>query len=423
MQIIKNSEELQKFIKKLKKRSTSHNSVEKKVKQILDEVRKKGDQAVIKYTKLFDKHSLPIKIEPEEVEKNAKKVSKQIIDALKFATERIKKFHEHQLEKSWQYEEEDIVLGQIIRPLERVGVYIPGGKASYPSTVLMNIIPAQIAGVSEVAVCVPTPHGEINPVVCSALHLLKIKEVYRIGGAQAIGAMAYGTETIKGVDKVVGPGNIYVTTAKKLIFGEVDIDMIAGPSEIMIIADSFANSRFVAADMLSQAEHDEMACSILITTSEKLAECVKKEIANQIKLLPKASIAKKALKSFGAIILVKSLKEATDITNTIAPEHLEIITEEPDKLVHSVKNVGAIFLGQWSTEPIGDYVAGPNHTLPTSGTARFFSPLGVYDFVKRSSLIKVGQKGFNRLAPYVEKLATVEGLQAHANTVKIRKST
>ncbi|MGB9822459.1 histidinol dehydrogenase [Thermodesulfovibrio sp.] len=423
MLTIKDKIELERFIKKLRKRSTSEPEIEENVKKILNEVKKKRDKALIKYTKLFDRHNLPLKIEPDEIKKKADNVSKEVIDALRFASERIRKFHEHQLENSWQYEEEDITLGQLIRPIERLGAYVPGGKASYPSTVLMNIIPAQVAGVREIAICVPTPHGELNSTVCAALHLLGIKEVYRIGGAQAIGAMAYGTETVKKVDKIVGPGNIYVATAKKLVFGEVDIDMIAGPSEILIIADSSAIPAFVAADMLSQAEHDEMACSILVTNSEKLSEAVKKEISVQLKSLPKASIAKKSLKNFGAIIIVKSLNEACDVANEIAPEHLEIMTENPEKLLPLLKNAGAIFLGQWTPEPIGDYVAGPNHTLPTSATARFFSPLGVYDFLKRSSLIKVGKKGFNKLASYVEVLASLEGLQAHANTVRVRKTT
>jgi len=423
MLIIKDKTELQRFIKRLRKSSTSEPVIEENVKKILNEVRKAGDKALIKYTKLFDRHSLPLKIDTEEIKEKAKEVSKEVLDALKFAAQRIRKFHKRQLESSWQYKEGDITLGQIIRPLHRIGAYVPGGKASYPSTVLMNIIPAQVAGVTEIAVCVPTPQGEINPTVCAALELLDIKEVYRIGGAQAIGALAYGTETIKKVDKIVGPGNIYVATAKKLVFGEVDIDMIAGPSEIMIVADSSANPAFIASDMLSQAEHDEMASSILVTTSEKLADEVKKEISKQLKTLPKAEIAKKSLKNFGAILLVKSLEEATEVVNEIAPEHLEIMTEHPDELLPMIKNAGAIFLGQWNTEPIGDYVAGPNHTLPTGGTARFFSPLGVYDFIKRSSIIKIGKNGFKKFAPYVEILATLEGLQAHANTVKIRKTT
>lgn len=423
MQVIKEKEKFFKFLKKIHKRTTANIKTEKAVRKILNDVLKRGDKALFKYNEIFDKHKLPLKISLDEIKENSRKVSEDVINALKFAAKRIRKFHLRQIEKSWQYKEGDITLGQIIRPLERVGAYVPGGKAVYPSTVLMNIIPAQVAGVKEIAVCVPTPNGEINPVLCAALNILDIKEVYRVGGAQAIAALAYGTETIKKVDKIIGPGNIYVAVAKKLVFGEVDIDMIAGPSEILIIADESANPAFVAADMLSQAEHDEMACSVLITTSEYLAQSVKKEITKQLKTLPKAFIAKESLKNFGAIIIVSSLEEACHIANTIAPEHLEVITKNPEELLPLLKNAGAIFLGQWTTEPIGDYVAGPNHTLPTSGTARFFSPLGVYDFIKKSSLIKVGEKGFKKLAPYVEILATLEGLQAHANTVKIRKIT
>ncbi|GAB6182665.1 histidinol dehydrogenase [Thermodesulfovibrio hydrogeniphilus] len=420
MQTIRTKEQLSKILKKIRKRATSNPKIERTVKKILDEVRKKGDEALIKYNLLFDKHSLPLKISLDEIKENAKKVPAAVVDALKFAAERIRKFHEKQLDASWQYEEEDIVLGQIIRPIERVGAYVPGGKACYPSTVLMNIIPAQVAGVKEIAVCVPTPEGHINPVLCAAFDILEVQECYRVGGAQAVGALAYGTETIKKVDKIVGPGNIYVATAKKIVFGEVDIDMVAGPSEILVIADDSANPSFVASDMLSQAEHDEMACSVLVTVSENLAKEVKKEIQKQIKLLPKASIAEASLKNFGAIIITSSLDEACEVANIIAPEHLEIMTENPESLLPKIKNAGAVFLGKWTPEPIGDYVAGPNHTLPTSGTARFFSPLGVYDFVKRSSLIKVGAQGFKKLAPYVELIAEVEGLHAHANTVKVR---
>lgn len=422
MFIIRKSESFTKFIEKLRKRNFSETKIEKTVIKILEEVSKKGDKALYKYNELFDQHKLPLRITPNEIKNNSKKVPKNVVNAINFAAQRIRKFHEKQLEKSWQYEEGDILLGQIIRPLERVGAYVPGGKAAYPSTVLMNIIPAQVAGVKEIAVCVPTPHGELNPIVCAALNILGIKEVYRVGGAQAIAAMAYGTETIKKVDKIVGPGNIYVATAKKLVFGEVDIDMIAGPSEILIIADDSANPAYVAADMLSQAEHDEMACSVLVTNSEKLANSVKKEIAKQLKSLPKASIAKESLKNFGAIIVVKSLQEACDVANSIAPEHLEVMTENPEELLPLLKNAGAIFLGQWTPEPVGDYVAGPNHTLPTSGTARFFSPLGVYDFIKRTSLIKCGESSFKKFAPYVEILSTLEGLEAHTNTIKIRQS-
>lgn len=421
MLTIRTKENLNRFIKRLDRRSTFQRKIEATVRKILKEVLSKGDTSLVKYNELFDKHTLPLKVNIEEIKESSKKVSKDVYDAINFAALRIRKFHEKQLESSWQYEEGDITLGQIIRPLERVGAYVPGGKASYPSTVLMNIIPAQVAGVREIAVCVPTPEGELNPVVCAALDILGIKEIYRVGGAQAVAAMAYGTETIKRVDKIVGPGNIFVALAKRLVFGVVDIDMIAGPSEILIIADNSAIPSFVAADMLSQAEHDEMACSVLVTTSEKLALSVKKEIVKQLRQLPKSSIAEKSLKNFGAIVIVNSISEACEVANIIAPEHLEIMTEKPREILPFIKNAGAIFLGQWTPEPIGDYVAGPNHTLPTTGTARFFSPLGVYDFIKRSSLIEVGRDSFLKFAPYVDLLANVEGLQAHANTIKIRK--
>ncbi|MEJ5228019.1 histidinol dehydrogenase [Thermodesulfovibrio sp.] len=421
MLTIRTKENLNRFIKRLDRRSTFQRKIEATVRKILKEVLSKGDTSLVKYNELFDKHTLPLKVNIEEIKESSKKVSKDVYDAINFAALRIRKFHEKQLESSWQYEEGDITLGQIIRPLERVGAYVPGGKASYPSTVLMNIIPAQVAGVREIAVCVPTPEGELNPVVCAALDILGIKEIYRVGGAQAVAAMAYGTETIKRVDKIVGPGNIFVALAKRLVFGVVDIDMIAGPSEILIIADNSAIPSFVAADMLSQAEHDEMACSVLVTTSEKLALSVKKEIVKQLRQLPKSSIAEKSLKKFGAIVIVNSISEACEVANIIAPEHLEIMTEKPREILPFIKNAGAIFLGQWTPEPIGDYVAGPNHTLPTTGTARFFSPLGVYDFIKRSSLIEVGRDSFLKFASYVDLLANVEGLQAHANTIKIRK--
>ncbi len=284
----------------------------------------------------------------------------------------------------------------------------------------MNIIPAQVAGVSEIALCVPTPKGETNPYVMAAIKLLGVKEVYRIGGAQAIGAMAYGTETIKKVDKIVGPGNIYVATAKRLVFGEVDIDMIAGPSEVLIIADAYANPVFAAADLLSQAEHDEIASAILITDSLVFAKKVSSEVASQLKKLKRKEIAIKSISKYGAIIIVKDIKGAAKISNDIAPEHLEIMTQKPEKLLTEIKNAGAIFLGSWSPEPMGDYSAGPNHTLPTGGTAKFSSPLGVYDFLKRSSLISFKKEGFMRLAKTVETIADTEGLEAHGNTVRVR---
>lgn len=424
MRILRNSKETSDFLMLLKKRAAAPDNpgnVEKTVKKIISDVIKKGDRAVIRYTEKFD--SLKIKelrIKPSEIARYADKADKKMVKHLELASKRIKTFHEMQKEESWFLTEDKTILGQIVRPLERVGAYVPGGKASYPSTVFMNVIPAQVAGVKEIVVCVPTPRNEINPYVMAAVKMLGIKEVYRVGGAQAIAAMAYGTETIKSVDKIVGPGNIYVATAKKLVFGEVDIDMIAGPSEVLIIADKTADPVFIAADLLSQAEHDELASSILITNSKTLAVAVRKELAKQLSELKRKAIAEKSIRKHGAILVTKDLKEAVRISNEIAPEHLEIMTEKPGELLKSVKNAGAIFLGKWTPEPLGDYIAGPNHTLPTGGTARFFSPLGVYDFMKRSSLLSFSRKGFMELAGAVLNIAEIEGLSAHANTIKVR---
>jgi histidinol dehydrogenase len=286
----------------------------------------------------------------------------------------------------------------------------------------MNVIPAQVAGVPEIALCVPTPRGEINPHVMAAIKLLGVQEIYRIGGAQAIGAMAFGTETVNKVDKIVGPGNIYVATAKKLVFGEVDIDMIAGPSEILIIADSSANPRFISADLLSQAEHDSHASSILVTNSQRLAYAVARELRIQLLKLVRKDIAQKSIQRYGAVIITKKMKDAAEISNQIAPEHLEIMTRNPRKLLPMIKNAGAIFLGEWSPEALGDYSAGPNHTLPTGGTARFSSPLGVYDFTKRSSLLNFTKEGFRRLSTTVKLIADTEGLEAHAQSIRERES-
>lgn len=422
MKILKTQKEIASFLNLLRRRALGVSpEIENAVKNILADVKKNGDSAVKKYTLKFDRHNLSLKIKPVEIRGYTKKADKKIVKALELSANRIWEFHERQREKSWSFKKDGALLGQIIRPIERAGIYVPGGKASYPSTVLMNVIPAQVAGVNEIALCVPTPNGEINPHVMAAIELLGVKEVYRIGGSQAVGAMAYGTKSIKKVDKIVGPGNIFVALAKKMVFGEVDIDMIAGPSEILIIADEIANPEFVAADMLGQAEHDELASSILITDSEVLADNVIHELDIQLKGLKRKDIAKKSLKRFGAIIKTKSIKEATDIANEIAPEHLEIMTRQPEKDVEMVKNAGAVFLGQWTPEPLGDYSAGPNHTLPTGGTARFSSPLGVYDFIKRTSLLQFNKKGFMLLSNAVEAIADIEGLEAHANTVRIRK--
>jgi len=417
--------QVQQFIDLLKKRSSSsviENEIQKTVRKIITDVRKQGDRAVKKYTEKFDSIKLKgLSVSQKEIDTAAKKVEKKFFLSLKHASRRIRTFHEHQKERSWQFSAGGITVGQIIRPVDRVGVYVPGGKAAYPSTVLMNVIPAQVAGVKEIAVCVPTPGGKINRYVASAIKLLNVKEVYRIGGAQAIAALAYGTGTIKKVDKIVGPGNIFVADAKKMVFGDVGIDMVAGPSEILIIADRTADPCFIASDLLSQAEHDEMASSVLITDSMHLAERVSIELSIQLKKLRRKDIAGKSLLKYCAIIVTGNLKKAADIANRIAPEHLEIMTKNPSRLLPEIKNAGAVFLGQWTPEPLGDYAAGPNHTLPTGGTARFSSPLGVYDFIKRTSLINATKKGFNGLAGTVETIADVEGLEAHGNTVRVRK--
>ncbi|MEK6672230.1 MAG: histidinol dehydrogenase [Nitrospirota bacterium] len=422
MKILRKTKEIETFLKLLRERASgSSGDIDKSVMRILSNVRKHGDRAVIKYTGKFDSLKLQdLRIKPAEITRHADKADKKVLKALELAAKRIKTFHEMQKEESWFFSENETMLGQIVRPLERVGAYVPGGKASYPSSVLMNVIPAQVAGVNEIALCVPTPKGETNPYVMAAIMMVGIKEVYRIGGAQAIGAMAYGTQTIKKVDKIVGPGNIYVATAKKMVFGEVDIDMIAGPSEILIIADKNANPVFIAADLLSQAEHDELASSILVTDSKALATAVQRELLRQLAHLNRRDIATKSIKNYGAIIMAKDLKEAVKLANEIAPEHLEVMTKEPEKLLPLVRNAGAVFLGQWTPEPIGDYIAGPNHTLPTGGTARFSSPLGVYDFVKRTSLLSFSREDFMKLARPVLDIAGIEGLDAHGNTVRVR---
>jgi histidinol dehydrogenase len=423
MKIIKKNADFLDFLKNLQVRgAVADSSVERSVREILRDVKVNGDAAVMKYTKKFDdKKAGKIAVSSAEINKIAARAKPEIVKALESAARRIRKFHEKQTERSWSFSENDAVLGQIIRPLKRVGIYVPGGKAAYPSTVLMNVIPAQVAGVKEIAVCVPVPGGEINPYVMAAVRMLGIKEVYRVGGAQAVAAMAFGTKTIKKVDKIVGPGNIFVATAKKMVFGPVDIDMIAGPSEILIIADSSADAAFIAADMLGQAEHDELASAVLITDSRKLAEKVTKEITVQLSALKRQEIAGASLDNYGAIVIARNIQEAVKFSNQIAPEHLEVMTENPMDILPMIENAGAVFLGPWTPEALGDYAAGPNHTLPTGGTARFFSPLGVYDFYKRSSMLSFGKKGFLRLSKIVETIADTEGLEAHGNTIRVRK--
>ena len=440
MRILKKPQEIEAFLSLLRERASGGSpAVEETVKRILSDVRRNGDGAVIKYTKKFDSlKAKDLRIKPTEITRHANKADRKIVKSLERSAKRIRSFHNMQREESWVIRDGETkkisfgkassgrrgsrsaLLGQMLTPLRRVGVYVPGGKASYPSTVLMNVIPAQVAGVGEIALSVPTPHNEVNPYVMAAIEMLGVKEVYRMGGAQAVGAMAYGTRTIPRVDKIVGPGNIFVAMAKKLVFGEVDIDMIAGPSEVLIIADKTASPRFIAADLLSQAEHDELASSILITDSGSLAVAVQKELKLQLSGLKRKGIAESSIKNYGAIIIRKDLKKAVQLSNEIAPEHLEVLTQYPFDVLRGIRNAGAIFLGPWTPEPLGDYAAGPNHTLPTGGTARFFSPLGVYDFVKRSSLLSFSREGFTRLAKTVITVSEIEGLNAHGNTIRVR---
>lgn len=394
------------------------------VKEVVERVRKEGDPAVLEYTEKFDKARLTLKdlkVTPDEIKEAYNKVEPNKVEALKLAARNIRSFHEKQKVNSWVTQEADgVILGQLARPIRSAGVYVPGGKACYPSSVLMNVIPAKVAGVEQLVMCSPVPGGVLNPYILVAADIAGVRDIFKIGGAQAIAAMAYGTATIPKVDKIVGPGNIYVATAKRAVFGQVDIDMIAGPSEILVIADDSADPVFVASDLLSQAEHDELASSILITTSRSLADKVVADVERQLANLSRREIARKALDRFGAVVLAGDLKEAADIANAIAPEHLELAVENPFELLAQIRNAGAIFLGHYTPESVGDYIAGPNHVLPTGGTARFFSPLSTDSFMKKSSLIFYTREGLDKAAEAIMQIADVEGLEAHGNTIRVR---
>jgi histidinol dehydrogenase len=393
------------------------------VREILRQIKEAGDSALVEYTSRFDHHDLlagGIKVTREEIDQAHDQVSDAEKGALKLAAENIREFHERQVQHSWEYEKNGVLLGQSQRPLETVGIYVPGGKASYPSSVLMNAIPAKVAGVNNVIMCSPTPNGKCSPHTLVAAEIAGVDSIFKVGGAQAVGAMAYGTATIPRVDKIVGPGNIYVALAKKMVFGLVDIDMIAGPSEILIVADDSARANFIAADLLSQAEHDEQAVSILVTCSEKLAHEVIMELEKQVPSLSRQSIIKESLGGQCRLFVVESLEDAVFIANDIAPEHLELAVRDPQACAKNIKNAGAIFLGHYTPEAVGDYFAGPNHVLPTSGTARFSSPLGVYDFVKRTSIISYSHEALKRATSSIKVLAEMEHLDAHANAVDIR---
>ena len=400
--------------------------VNESVEKIVNNVKNNGDKALIEYAKQFDRYTInnieEIKVTKEEIEQGAKAVGENFIRILNRAKEQITEFHKNQIEKSWTiYKDNNVIMGQLVRPLKRIAVYVPGGTAAYPSTVLMNIIPAKLAGVKEIIMITPVKAGgKIPNVILAAAKVCGIEKIYKIGGAQAIAAVAYGTETIPKVDKIVGPGNIYVATAKKYVYGTVDIDMIAGPSEVLVIADEKANPKYIAADLMSQAEHDKLSSAILITTSEQIADEVNEEIERQIKYLKRKDIIEYSLTNFGAAIVVKSINEAFDVANEIAPEHLEILVEDPMSQLSKVYNAGSIFLGENSPEPLGDYMSGTNHVLPTSGTAKFYSSLGVYDFVKYSSFSYYPKEVLETFKEDVVEFANLEGLDAHANSIKVR---
>ena len=388
------------------------------VRRIVGDVRSRGDAAVIEWTRKIDGVELKsFALDAEEMSSAVERVKPEVLASLKVAAENIRRFHAEQLPKSWMtYRGENSLLGQAVIPLSRVGVYVPGGTAAYPSSVLMNVIPAKVAGVGSVVMCTPNA----NPHVLAAAQLAGVDRIFKIGGAQAVAAMAFGTEQIPRVDKIVGPGNIFVTLAKKEVYGHCDIDMLAGPSEILIIADAAANPEYAAADMLSQAEHDPLACSIVITTSAELAEKIAAQVETQLQRLPRKEIVQASIERNGLIVVAKDLDEATDFANFSAPEHLELLTSAPFELLPKIRNAGAIFLGAYSPEPLGDYLAGPNHVLPTGGTAKFYSVLNVETFLKRTSLISYTRGDLLKAAQDVIRLAEAEGLQAHAAAIRQR---
>lgn len=412
------------FIKELKLRAeNSDKDVVPAVSEIINNVRKKGDKAVYDYTVKFDgKAPEKTEITKEEIEELIKDCEPLFMEAITKAAANIKDFHARQVQQSWLTTKENgVIMGQRVRGLKRVGIYVPGGTAAYPSSVLMNAIPAKLAGVEEVImVTPPCKDGKPNPNIMAAAKIAGVDRVFLMGGAQAVAALAYGTETVPKVDKIVGPGNIFVATAKKLLYGVVDIDMIAGPSEILIVADKTANPKFLAADLMSQAEHDRLASSILLTTSDEIAVETEKEVLRQVEKLSRKDIIEYSLSNFGAIIVCSDMTQAVDFANELAPEHLEVCCENPMEYVGKLHNAGSVFLGNYSPEPLGDYFAGPNHVLPTSGTARFFSPLSVDSFVKKSSFIYYTEDALKKDAELIEEFAKKEGLTAHANSITVR---
>jgi histidinol dehydrogenase len=403
----------------------SYTQYEQTVNEIIENVRNNGDKALFDYTLKFDKCELDaskVTVTRQEIEDAYAKLSPDFIEVMKKSADNIRVFHEKQKRNSWiETKEDGSILGQRILPIEISGVYVPGGKAAYPSSVLMNVVPAKVAGVERIIMCTPPQaDGSVNPGTLVAADIAGVDEVYKVGGAQAIAAMAFGTESIPKVDKITGPGNIFVALAKKACFGHVSIDSIAGPSEILVLADDTANARYVAADLLSQAEHDELASAILVTTSQRLADEVSKEIEEFLRTLSRADIIRKSLDNYGYIFIADTMEDAIDAANAVASEHLEIITSNPFEVMTKIKNAGAIFLGEYSSEPLGDYFAGPNHILPTNRTARFFSPLNVDDFMKKSSIIAYSREALEKVHKDIELFAKEESLTAHANSIAVR---
>ena len=403
----------------------SYTQYEQTVNEIIENVRNNGDKALFDYTLKFDKCELDaskVTVTRQEIEDAYAKLSPDFIEVMKKSADNIRVFHEKQKRNSWiETKEDGSILGQRLLPIEISGVYVPGGKAAYPSSVLMNVVPAKVAGVERIIMCTPPQaDGSVNPGTLVAADIAGVDEVYKVGGAQAIAAMAFGTESIPKVDKITGPGNIFVALAKKACFGHVSIDSIAGPSEILVLADDTANARYVAADLLSQAEHDELASAILVTTSQRLADEVAKEIEEFLKTLSRADIIRKSLDNYGYIFIADTMEDAIDAANAVASEHLEIITSNPFEVMTRIKNAGAIFLGEYSSEPLGDYFAGPNHILPTNRTARFFSPLNVDDFMKKSSIIAYSREALEKVHKDIELFAKEESLTAHANSIAVR---
>ena len=408
----------------LKRSPNQYSEYENTVTEIVETVRRKKDEALLSYTEKFDHICLTpetMRVTKEEIEEAYREVDPRLVEVIRKALVNIRSYHEKQKRYSWfDSKENGILLGQKITPLQKVGVYVPGGKAVYPSSVLMNVVPAKVAGVGQIVMTTPCRGGKVSPNTLVAANEAGVDVIFKVGGAQAIAALAHGTETIPKVDKIVGPGNIFVALAKKAVYGFTGIDSIAGPSEIMVLADETANPRYVAADLLSQAEHDELASAILVTTSRTLAEAVSKEIEGFLKTLSRADIIAKSMDNYGYILLVDSMAEGINVVDEIAPEHLEIVTSNPFDVMTRVHNAGAIFLGPYSSEPLGDYFAGPNHILPTNGTARFFSPLSVDDFVKKSSVIYYSEEALRVVHREIESFAQAEELTAHANSIAVR---